>query len=48
MLKDRKLTYYKSEKELEQHAASTVTPKGIINFDIIKADVHIVDERHFK
>ncbi len=44
MLNERKITYYKSEKEFESGAS----PKGIINFDIIKADVHIVDQRHFK
>ena len=33
MLKDRKLTYYKSESDINGSA------KGIINFDIVIADV---------
>jgi hypothetical protein len=32
VLKDRKLTYYKSETALAE-------PKGIINFDIVLADI---------
>ena len=42
MLKDRKLTYFKSEAEKNSSA------KGIINFDIVKADLQIIDTRCFK
>lgn len=40
VLKDSKLSYFENE-----HAKD---PKGIINFDLMEATVHIVDSKKFK